>query len=88
MNSLLYTSKARGKYNLKNTLWQNMCLFHENTHLLQLLEEGNALALIYVTIHAQGRFNCSFWMAWIGLYIGSQCDANGIGSIGQGTLCD
>ena len=36
MNNLLYTSKTRGRYILKNTLWQKIRPSLEYTHLLQL----------------------------------------------------
>ena len=38
MISVLYTSKARGKYILKNTSWQKLGPSRENTHLWQLPE--------------------------------------------------
>ena len=41
MDSLLYTSKARGKYILKKTSWQKICPFYENTHLWQFPKVDN-----------------------------------------------
>ena len=35
MNSLLYISKARGKYIVKNTSWKKIRPSHKNTHLWQ-----------------------------------------------------
>ena len=56
MNILLYTSKARGKYVLKNISWQKIRPFCKNMHLWQLFDVDSVNKEIGWT-----KSNYKFW---------------------------